>query len=53
MGAGNDSKLGWRAPFLRTRQFGNEAGIIFDSIDTQAGTGRIIGNVQLATSAWW
>ena len=44
MGAGNDSKLGWRAPFLRTRQFGNEAGIIFDSIDTQAGTGRIIGN---------
>ena len=31
-------------PFLEQGGFGKDAGIVFDSIDTQAGTARIIGN---------
>ena len=31
-------------PFLEQVGFGKDAGIVFDSIDTQAGTARIIGN---------
>ena len=31
-------------PVLEQGNFGKDAGIVFDSIDTQAGTARIIGN---------
>ena len=43
---GQGTTVSWDGgrPSLEQGSFGNEAGIIFDSIDTQAGTGRIIGN---------
>ena len=31
-------------PSLEQNSFGKDAGVVFDSIDTQAGTARIIGN---------
>ena len=33
-------------PSLKQGSFGKDAGIVFDSIDTQAGTARIIGNAS-------
>ena len=43
---GQGTTVSWDGgrPSFEQGSFGNEAGIIFDSIDTQAGTGRIIGN---------
>ena len=43
-GQGTIARWNEGRPSLEKASFGKDAGIVFDSIDTQAGTARIIGN---------